>query len=1006
MTLRSPAANGSGLLPMFDAPSMLEDLDPEHRTGWSEVVSEDFDRARKGDERDPFNHPRSQFFNATKEPIGSDHISKEISWRAFPRQVQVSAPGDESRWRQADSSRDEQDEYCEWSVNRDENGKITRVTFTCEGPEYWEYLSNVQPDTVLQLYKQHVNPLVKRQDIFDRRGNYIPQNKWNRDTTNGAMHLIQVNNTLGAEIELAAGASIVRLDSAGRDITDVTALINCGSYGAPERYSDPHIGSEVNELARLGALITLQNPVGLYFDSFSPSGFVTPDRTDAAQFWTWTRGQEGYRLRGVFEVPAGKPYKVGDISIQGKGKIRYGSMLVDYIRIKLVGLACNIDRANRKPVQGCVGQTPSVGKIDDGLNESEFESTAAPLLDISQTMQTRGHGVSRLCSDAASKQASKVAGLPDIAQTNAAVVDNVPPQDARTPEVFEMLVGRNEQCIVISEADKASLLKDPFATIVLGRLEADARPQSLDDVVKVIKGANEEGSFVFHSFLVGDGGQIGYGEAPDLKRNFRFIWTRSPKPSSSVNASPTLTPILASRLSDIMAVSGAETDSSSTFLQVAAWDEQNGYFNYYARVEPGVDIGCPPGSWVWHGNSLHAFAPDTRGKGVFDGHVSGSLVMKELRAPWNNWNSSAAAIDSAIGPDDPLRRNPLFQTLSDADILETAVIAPGISAWCESRLTKAIQMDGSILGGPKLLLQHLFDTTTVNFISSPTRSKQTVSGNSARAVKLPWTFFFNATMLSKLEVAVDGLQQPQVDYSVYADLVGRYGLKRVGYNSNGEQLVFAGDTFFAFFVPEPSEEDNAMIQTLIGYGLISRRFATCVLMVDFANPIYSTAREALMEFVPDTALFNDLEETVVNNILSARSHHPVAQEFAKWWDVEPQQLTQAASQELTNYLVSVSNNISQGVAEFDPYFRLAESRRREFQGSRLNEFSLTLPLSNIPENSPLLQMTASGSITEKPNSRPFKLSTDGAKKGPAGSMACSNSCSTVVQGGRVLPIAE
>lgn len=44
-----------------------------------------------------------------------------------------------------------------------------------------------------------------------------------------------------------------------------------------------------------------------------------------------------------------------------------------------------------------------------------------------------------------------------------------------------------------------------------------------------------------------------------------------------------------------------------------------------------LSTGCPPGSWVWHGNSLHAFAPDTRGKGVFDGHVSGSLVMKELR---------------------------------------------------------------------------------------------------------------------------------------------------------------------------------------------------------------------------------------------------------------------------------------------------------------------------------------------------------------------------------------
>lgn len=49
-----------------------------------------------------------------------------------------------------------------------------------------------------------------------------------------------------------------------------------------------------------------------------------------------------------------------------------------------------------------------------------------------------------------------------------------------------------------------------------------------------------------------------------------------------------------------MAVSGAETDSSSTFLQVAAWDEQNGYFNYYARVEPGVDIG----KGLWHNQGI------------------------------------------------------------------------------------------------------------------------------------------------------------------------------------------------------------------------------------------------------------------------------------------------------------------------------------------------------------------------------------------------------------------
>lgn len=45
----------------------------------------------------------------------------------------------------------QQDEYCEWSVTKNDSGKITRVTFTCEGPEYWEYLARTQPETLLQV---------------------------------------------------------------------------------------------------------------------------------------------------------------------------------------------------------------------------------------------------------------------------------------------------------------------------------------------------------------------------------------------------------------------------------------------------------------------------------------------------------------------------------------------------------------------------------------------------------------------------------------------------------------------------------------------------------------------------------------------------------------------------------------------------------------------------------------------------------------------------------------
>jgi len=49
-------------------------------------------------------------------------------------------------------------------------------------------------------------------------------------------------------------------------------------------------------------MVTLENPIGLYFDSFKPVNFVTPDGSDAETFWTWTRGTPGRYLRGVFEV--------------------------------------------------------------------------------------------------------------------------------------------------------------------------------------------------------------------------------------------------------------------------------------------------------------------------------------------------------------------------------------------------------------------------------------------------------------------------------------------------------------------------------------------------------------------------------------------------------------------------------------------------------------------------------------------------------------------------------
>ena len=56
--------------------------------------------------------------------------------------------------------------------------------------------------------------------------------------------------------------------------------------------------------------------MALYIDSFTPVGFVTPDGVDAMQFWRVTRGAPGFAVRAEFEVPASKPYVVGECPMQ------------------------------------------------------------------------------------------------------------------------------------------------------------------------------------------------------------------------------------------------------------------------------------------------------------------------------------------------------------------------------------------------------------------------------------------------------------------------------------------------------------------------------------------------------------------------------------------------------------------------------------------------------------------------------------------------------------------
>ncbi|MBY5523582.1 phospholipase D-like domain-containing protein [Rhizobium leguminosarum] len=370
---------------LFDPPGFLDDLDPAGKEGWSQQVSGWLDAARSGSPSDN-DGPRHQFFNPLANPPDADAEVATISWNAFPRQVRINSLSDMQRWRKADSSREVQDEYCEWSLERDlATGKIVKVDFTCEGPEYWEFLASHDPEKVVALYRELVSPAVRREDVFVG-GRYQRKNRFNSSTSGGIVHLVQAANTLTAEIELGAAATIRRRRN-GQDITDAQALIRCSRYGAPERNSDPFIGEQVNAQARRLADVTLNNPVGLYLHQFNPVGWETPDGSDARDHWRYTRGRDGHFVRATYEVPAGRGFVVGDIKIDGR-PIQFGAQIADFITIKLEGLVTRIGQSTVQPFEGCRGegaappavvagsvpQTPS--RLDGAGGEPAFEEAA------------------------------------------------------------------------------------------------------------------------------------------------------------------------------------------------------------------------------------------------------------------------------------------------------------------------------------------------------------------------------------------------------------------------------------------------------------------------------------------------------------------------------------------------------------------------------------------------------------------------------------------------------
>jgi hypothetical protein len=366
--------------------------------GWDAILASWFE-AYAGIEGGRFYDPR-----ADTTPGRPD--TQAVAWDAFPRPIETwfeeAEEPDLERWRAAETLRPrlfdgrplrrvtdgslaepvpvfhrQQDEYCEWFAHRDDAGHIARVTFTCEGPEYWRFLAggtgaffpagderagivDGDLDLVTALYRRHIDPSVADDDllwpydvaaydqqsgtwgIYGEAGSYNPFNRWN--TTAGAMHLTHPANTLRGVFTVVGRAAVLRKDSRGRPIDDAEALVCCSGFGEPNRSSDPSIGAGVNGLIADGLSVSLADPLGLYMAGINAGAFQGPAGEDMTSAWQVDRGDAGRQriLRATFAAPAGLTV---DRVLAAGTPIAYGGQIADEVQMIVTALAKRIHAA-------------------------------------------------------------------------------------------------------------------------------------------------------------------------------------------------------------------------------------------------------------------------------------------------------------------------------------------------------------------------------------------------------------------------------------------------------------------------------------------------------------------------------------------------------------------------------------------------------------------------------------------------------------------------------------
>jgi len=421
----------------------------------------------------------------------------------------------------------------------------------------------------------------------------------------------------------------------------------------------------------------------------------------------------------------------------------------------------------------------------------------------------------------------------------------------------------------------ARTLGDRFAKTILRDHDRENRLGVVLNALKADNAANELQTFVVDEFI-----RLSEANGPSALTRKRCVLAFSHQPLlDEVMISMSFSP---DEFRKVLA--------PGDLVEIWAWDEGRGVLNFYEWAQSGV--------WSFVGSSPLADDPPSLAASnrCLECHRSGVPLMKELKIPWNNWESTESPrsyLKQGNATSWPVAAD--IEGLASAATLEPR-IRTIIKRFNRKRLDRNTQLlpDGSKqIRNAHFLLHPLFVEQEVNLTSSRTQSGlspfATAQDPAERSFSIPAGFFVRHELISGgsgitgigIPDAAAFRSLPEVSLSDYVSLVSSKRIGLVGVDGGALQFKTPVDTDFAWFTPERSFVDDHLIDRLIKAKVVSKEFVAAICQLELKQPMFSTDLRVVFEtpdLLPDTFI-------IPATLPSDHRDHPLTDHVLKFLDI-------------------------------------------------------------------------------------------------------------------------